>query len=93
MVGSRINEKSSFDAPYIINSDTLKMLYTPQKQKEKVELRMSAKTSADDEGQAVPTVKINEGLDSEITLNNDYMDAEFNDSPFDLNGSALFWMW
>ena len=28
-----------------------------------------------------------------VAVREDYMDQEFNDSPFDFNGSALFWMW
>ena len=58
-VGSRINDKSSFDTSSMINSATLKELHAPaQKPKEKVELKMSAKTSADEDGLEVPIFEI-----------------------------------
>ena len=42
---------------------------------------------------AVPIFNINQGRHISTKLNENYMDEEFNDSPFDLNGSAVFWMW
>jgi len=51
---------------------------------------MSVNTSSN---AAVPIFNINQGRHISMKLNENYMDEEFNDSPFDLNGSAVFWMW
>ena len=61
--------------------------------KENVLNTLSAKIPSDVPTESVPLYRVNKISNEQIQLQDDYMDHEFNDSPFDIMGSAVFWMW